>query len=70
MREICLVCPKIVCVDEKKGRRIFFTDRGSTVVEIPIGNCDTCLSVAILGMVAGRTVNNNVVYTKTYGRNS
>ena len=59
LREICLVCPHIVCVNEGRendGRRIFFAHKGSEIVKTPIQNCDKYLAIAVLGTLQGNAL--------------
>jgi hypothetical protein len=55
-KEICMVCPNLMCVDEGKGRRIFFADSKSQETINPIQDCTKFLAVAVLGLNYGNTI--------------
>ena len=64
MRELCLSCNQIVCVDENKGRRIFYTDKSSGVVNEPIQDCTNYAALAALGLVTWRFQGSNTIFEK------
>jgi len=59
MKEICLICPKLVCVNEGRednGRRMFFHDKGSELLKTPIQYCDRFMAIAVLGTLQGNAL--------------
>jgi hypothetical protein len=55
-KEICMVCPKLMCVNEEEGRRMFFADKGSQELKTFIQDCSKYCAVAVLGTLHGKVL--------------